>query len=105
MSQEPEIICEIRDAAGVVILNRPKALNALSLVMVRELARALDAWERDPQVTRVVVMGAGEKAFCAGGDIRSLHDLGRAGRQGEMLAFWGEEYILNHRIIHLKMQH
>ncbi|GAU80391.1 enoyl-CoA hydratase/isomerase family protein [Bosea sp. BIWAKO-01] len=100
MSQEPEIICEIRGAAGVVILNRPKALNALSLVMVRELARALDAWEHDPLVTRIVVMGAGEKAFCAGGDIRSLHDLGRAGRQGEMLAFWGEEYILNHRIKH-----
>lgn len=100
MSQEPEIICEIRGAAGVVILNRPKALNALSLVMVRELARALDAWEQDARVTRIVVMGAGEKAFCAGGDIRSLHDLGRAGRYDEMLAFWGEEYILNHRIKH-----
>lgn len=98
MAQDQDIICEIRGAAGVVILNRPKALNALSLGMVRELARALDAWENDPQVTRVVVISTNEKAFSAGGDIRWLHDCGKAGRQDEMLAFWGEEYILNHRI-------
>lgn len=98
MSQDAEIICEVRGAAGVVILNRPKALNALSLTMVRELARALDAWEHDPQVTRVVVTSTSEKAFSAGGDIRHLHDLGRERRFDEMLAFWREEYILNARI-------
>ena len=98
MSQDAEIICEVRGAAGVVILNRPKALNALSLTMVRELARALDAWEHDPQVVRVVVTSASEKAFSAGGDIRHLHDLGREGRHDEMLTFWREEYILNARI-------
>ncbi len=98
MTQEHEIICEIRGAAGVVVLDRPKALNALSLGMVRELARALDAWERDPQVTRVVVLSTSPKAFCAGGDIRWLHDRGKAGAHDDMLAFWGEEYILNHRI-------
>lgn len=98
MSAEAEILCETRGAAGVVILNRPKALNALSLGMVRELARALDAWEHDPQVTRIVVSSASEKAFSAGGDIRALHDLGRQGRHDEMLAFWREEYILNTRI-------
>lgn len=98
MPQEPEIICEIRGAAGVVILNRPKALNALSHGMVRELARALAAWENDPQVTRIVVTASGEKAFCAGGDIRALHDLGVAGRQDEMLKFWAEEYVLNAHI-------
>jgi len=98
MTQDQEIICEIRGAAGVVVLNRPKALNALSLGMVRELARALDAWENDPQVTRVVVISTGEKAFSAGGDIRWLYDCGKAGRYEDMLAFWGEEYILNHRI-------
>ena len=98
MTEEREIICEIRGAAGVVVLNRPKALNALSLGMVRELARALDAWENDPRVTRIVVISTSEKAFSAGGDIRWLHDCGKAGRYDEMLAFWGEEYILNHRI-------
>lgn len=98
MAQDAEIICELRGAAGVVLLNRPKALNALSHGMVRELARALEAWENDPQVERVVVTSASEKAFCAGGDIRALHDLGKAGRQDEMLAFWAEEYVLNARI-------
>lgn len=97
-SPQAEIVCERRGAAGVVVLNRPKALNALSLAMVRELVHALDAWEHDPQVTRIVVTSASEKAFSAGGDIRALHDLGRAGRHAEMLAFWREEYILNARI-------
>lgn len=98
MAAEAEILCETRGAAGVVILNRPKALNALSLGMVRDLAKALDAWEHDPQVTRIIVSSASEKAFCAGGDIRALHDLGREGRHREMLGFWREEYILNTRI-------
>jgi enoyl-CoA hydratase len=98
MTPDQDIICETRGSAGFVLLNRPKALNALNLAMVREFARALDAWERDPAVTRIVVTGAGEKAFCAGGDIRTLHDLGKAGRHDEMLTFWREEYILNARI-------
>jgi enoyl-CoA hydratase len=98
MTPDQDIICETRGSAGFVLLNRPKALNALNLPMVRELAKALDAWERDPAVTRIVVAGAGEKAFCAGGDIRTLHDLGKAGRHDEMLTFWREEYILNARI-------
>ena len=64
---------------GLVTLNRPQALNALTLGMVREMRRALDAWDADPTVTRIVVQGAGEKAFCAGGDIRRLTELGLAG--------------------------
>lgn len=95
---EPEVLIEKRGCAGIVTLNRPKALNALTLSMVRGLAQALDAWERDPDVTRVIVTGAGEKAFCAGGDIRLLHDLGKAGRIEEARAFWREEYVLNARI-------
>ena len=87
-----------RGAAGVVVLNRPKALNALTLTMVRLMAAALDAWELDPAVTRVVIRGAGDKAFCAGGDIRHLYDLGRAGAHAEQLAFWRGEYQLNRRI-------
>jgi enoyl-CoA hydratase len=98
MSQEPEILCEARAAAGLVRLNRPKALNALTLGMVRALAAALERWERDPAITRIVIRGAGERAFCAGGDIRALYDQCRAGRQAEALAFWREEYMLNARI-------
>ncbi len=95
---EPEILCETRGHAGVVTLNRPRALNALTLGMVRGLARALDAWEHDPAIRHVVVVGAGEKAFCAGGDIRLLYELGKAGRVEESRGFWREEYVLNARI-------
>ena len=83
-----EIICERRGAAGHVLLNRPAALNALTHGMVKGLAAALDRWEADPAVTRIVVEGAGGKAFCAGGDIRMLYEAGRAGRHAEALAFW-----------------
>jgi enoyl-CoA hydratase len=95
MDESVEVVCERHGAAGVVTLNRPRALNALTLAMVREMRRALDAWARDPAVTRIVVEGAGEKAFCAGGDIRQLTELGQAGRKEEALAFWREEYQLN----------
>jgi enoyl-CoA hydratase len=95
---ESEVVCERQGAAGLITLNRPQALNALTLGMVREMRRALDAWAGDPAVTRVVVQGAGEKAFCAGGDIRKLYEFGRAGRQAEASRFWREEYELNIRI-------
>ncbi len=95
MSQEVEAICERSGAAGLITLNRPAALNALTLAMVRAMREALDAWAADPAVTRVVVTGAGEKAFCAGGDIRRLYEAGRAGRREEAITFWREEYELN----------
>ena len=95
---EPEILCERRGPAGTVLLNRPKALNALTLGMVRILAPALDEWERDPAVTRVLVEGTGERAFCAGGDIRALYEAGRSGNLAPALAFWREEFRLNIRI-------
>jgi enoyl-CoA hydratase len=95
MDESMEVICEKRGEAGVITLNRPRALNALTLPMVRGMRRALDAWATDPAVTRVLVQGAGEKAFCAGGDIRRLTELLQAGERDEALAFWREEYQLN----------
>ncbi len=95
---DAEALIERRGAAGVIVLNRPKALNALTLTMVRLMAAALDAWQDDPFVTRVVVCGAGDKAFCAGGDIRRLYEFGRAGDHAQQLTFWREEYQLNERI-------
>jgi enoyl-CoA hydratase len=95
---EAEALIERRGGAGVIVLNRPRALNALTLTMVRLMAAALDDWERDPGVTRVVLRAAGEKAFCAGGDIRHLYELGRAGDHEAQLTFWREEYQLNERI-------
>jgi enoyl-CoA hydratase/carnithine racemase len=70
---------EVRNRVGHVLLQRPAALNALSLEMVQQLDAILRKWSNDPQVHAVVVKGAGEKAFCAGGDIRSLYDSMRSG--------------------------
>jgi enoyl-CoA hydratase len=94
-SNEPEILFERRGAAGLVTLNRPQALNAVTLRMVRALRRQLTQWQNDPAITRVVVTAAGGRAFSAGGDIRALYEAGRAGRYAEMLDFYGEEYVLN----------
>jgi enoyl-CoA hydratase len=94
-SSEPEILFSRRGAAGLVTLNRPKALNAVTHGMVKALAAQLEAWADDDGVTRIVVTGAGDRAFSAGGDIRHLYDLGQAGRHGEMLDFWRDEYPLN----------
>ena len=95
MTTSSDILFDRHGAAGIVTLSRPQALNAVTLDMVRALARQLADWRDDSAVTRVVIKAAGERAFSAGGDIRALHDLGRAGRQPEALTFWYEEYQLN----------
>ena len=94
-SSEPEILFERRGAAGLVTLNRPQALNAVTHGMVHAFRAQLDAWAADEAVTRIVVTGAGDRAFSAGGDIRALYDLGKAGKHDEMLSFWRDEYPLN----------
>ncbi|MBS0247915.1 MAG: enoyl-CoA hydratase/isomerase family protein [Proteobacteria bacterium] len=95
MNDAAEILFERRGAAGLVTLNRPKALNAVTHGMVTALRAQLDEWADDPAITRIVIAGAGEKAFSAGGDIRHLYDLGKAGRAAEALQFWRDEYPLN----------
>ena len=97
-SPDAEALIERRGRAGVIVLNRPKALNALTLTMVRLIASALDEWERDGAVEQIVLLGAGDRAFCAGGDIRRLYELGRAGDHHAQLTFWREEYQLDRRI-------
>src|SRR6202790_3477700 len=90
-----EILFERRAAAGIVILNRPQALNAVTFGMVGALTRQLVAWEGDPAVTRVIVTAGGERAFSAGGDLRALFDLGRAGHHEAARGYWRAEYALN----------
>jgi enoyl-CoA hydratase len=102
MNAEPDILFGRHGAAGLVTLNRVQALNAVSHEMVRVLAAQLAEWEDDPAVTRVVVTARGGRAFSAGGDLRGLYDLGRAGRPDEALAFFRDEYRLDARIKHYR---
>lgn len=74
---------------GIATLNSPQTLNGLSLEMVDLLAERLDAWARDPAVALVVLQGAGEKAFCAGGD---LHGLYRSMTENAGKGAWGNAY-------------
>ena len=96
-----EVIAEIQGHIGCITLNRPKALNALSLPMVRALTAALQRWQDDPQVLAVAVRGTGKEgpfgAFCAGGDIRFFHQAAHAGDTA-LGNFFTEEYALNHLI-------
>ena len=83
--------------AGVIRLNRPKAINALTLEMTRGIVAALDDFETNDAATLVLLEGAGERGLCAGGDIRGLYDSAKV--QGDLgPVFWREEYILNARI-------
>ncbi|EFO29492.1 3-hydroxyisobutyryl-CoA hydrolase [Roseibium sp. TrichSKD4] len=93
-----DILFEVRGHAGFITLNRPKALNALTHDMAIALARQLAAWETDDHVRHVVIRGAGEKAFCAGGDIRNLYDAKQAGKTDGLSDFFQDEYRLNQRI-------
>lgn len=104
MSNSTEVLSEIRGQVGFITLNRPKALNALSLGMVRELNRILLEWQKNPQVLAIAIRGQGREgafgAFCAGGDIRFLHQAGIDGNP-ELEDFFTEEYALNHLTYHL----
>ncbi|SCD81480.1 enoyl-CoA hydratase/isomerase family protein [Streptomyces sp. DvalAA-19] len=94
---EEHVVVRTEGRTGVVTLNRPKALNALTHDMVGTVAAALDRWEHDPEVAAVVITGAGERGLCAGGDIRSIYEDARAGGKASA-AFWRDEYRLNARI-------
>ncbi|XP_056610917.1 3-hydroxyisobutyryl-CoA hydrolase, mitochondrial [Triplophysa dalaica] len=94
---ESEVLFEKVGNAGVITLNRPKALNALNLTMIRHIFPQLKKWDNDSETDVVIIKGAGGKAFCAGGDIRAVTEAGKA---GDSLAqdFFREEYILNNAI-------
>ncbi len=83
---------------GRITLNRPRALNALDLPMIRTMTTALADWQDDPAIHGVVVDGADGKAFCAGGDIRDVRQDSLDGRHDRIEAFFAEEYALNRLI-------
>jgi enoyl-CoA hydratase len=100
MSNEAEILLNRRGVAGIVTLNRPAALNAVTRAMVQTLREALERWRHDGAVSRVILTAADGRAFSAGGDLRAIYEAGRAGRQEESINFWREEYALNAAIKH-----
>ncbi len=92
-----ELLADLADGVATVTLNRPSALNALTMGMIEGLAAWLDEWEKDARVRVVLLRGAGEKAFCAGGDIRALREDFLAGGD-QSRRFFIVEYALDHRI-------
>ncbi len=96
-----DVLTEVKSHIGFITLNRPKALNALSLAMVRDLTACLLAWRDDPQVWAVAIRGSHKEGvfghFCAGGDIRFFHQAALAGNPA-LEDFFTEEYSLNHLI-------
>jgi enoyl-CoA hydratase/carnithine racemase len=97
-SQQPDVRAFVANRVGFLELNRPKALNALSVDMIRALHAALDAWRDDPDVLAVVVYSPHPRAFCAGGDVRFFHDAWLRGERDAIDTFFIEEYSLNHAI-------
>jgi enoyl-CoA hydratase/carnithine racemase len=96
---ESEILFDVKDGLGVITLNRPKALNALTHGMILELEKVLPGWEKDTAIKAVVLRGAGDRAFCAGGDVIGLYREMQDNPSGTLRRdFFRDEYIVNRRI-------
>ncbi len=92
-----DIIIQQDGCLGRITLNRPKALNALSFDMVLEIIKALQAWKNDMGISCIIIEGSGDRAFCAGGDIRAIYDVGRD-KPEFMQDYWRKEYALDYMI-------
>ncbi|MCP4330807.1 MAG: enoyl-CoA hydratase/isomerase family protein [Alphaproteobacteria bacterium] len=95
---EPEILFDRDDGLGVIRLNRPRALNALTASMIEAMADTLANWATDPDIGAVAILGAGDRAFCAGGDVRALYDARNDGTSTYRADFYRDEYRLNRQI-------
>lgn len=100
---EQNVIAEKKNGLGIITLNKPKALNALNLEMVREIASALHEWETDREVQTVVIKAVEGRSFCSGGDVKAFYHTGMDYRRNYVdiripLIFFAEEYSLNKMI-------
>ncbi|ODU64488.1 MAG: 3-hydroxyisobutyryl-CoA hydrolase [Micrococcales bacterium 70-64] len=93
-----DVLLERRGPLAHITLNRPHAMNALTHGMVVAIAAALDGWEHDDSVERILLTGAGERGLCAGGDIVSMYRDATAGDGSVTETFWRDEFALNARI-------
>jgi len=101
LTMTDHVLTRVANGTGIITLDRPKALNSLSLAMVRRLTDILLAWRDDATVSAVVLASSSEKALCAGGDIRFFHEAGHAtptANSALLEDFFTEEYALNHLI-------
>ncbi|CAJ0597250.1 unnamed protein product [Cylicocyclus nassatus] len=102
-----EVLVEKEGSKRVVTLNRPKALNALNVPMIREIYPQMKQWEKNKDVNLIILKGAGEKAFCAGGDVVAVVKSAKAAKEGSTSTvhkdFFREEYFLNYLIGSLSM--
>jgi enoyl-CoA hydratase len=96
-----EILLDREGRLGLITLNRPKAINALTLNMVRAMTAALKNWAADDAIGAVLIRGAGERGLCAGGDIVSIYNAAKSGDRAPEI-FWREEYALNLMIAEYK---
>lgn len=94
-STAPPVTTRVHAGTGVIALDRPRALNALDLAMVRLITEALERWKDDDRVRAVVVVSTSPKAFCAGGDIRAMRDAGVRGDDAAVTSYFSAEYALN----------
>jgi len=99
MDSAAEVLIETRGGLGLITLNRPKALNALSLGMIEGIEAALAGWAEDDGIGAVLIQGAGEKSFCAGGDVRAIATIdGSPETERLKRLFFASEYRLNYHI-------
>src|SRR5437868_2390319 len=100
MPENDDILFGREGDVATVTLNRPQALNAFTLAMYRRFDPMLRAWADDPDIRAVLIRGAGERAFCAGGDVRAIYEAGRgiSGERALTSTFFREEYELIRRI-------
>ena len=93
-----DVLFTVADGVGKATLNRPEQMNALTLDMIRALDERLAEWAADKSIRAVMIYGAGDKAFCAGGDIRALYDAKKSGNGTLLSEFFWHEYRLDYRI-------
>lgn len=89
------VLVRTENSLGRITLDRPEAINALDVGMIRDITAALDAWRDDSDIQTVLIDGAGDRGLCAGGDVRALYEMVTAGRAAEAAEFFRAEYAMN----------
>jgi enoyl-CoA hydratase len=97
VAENEDVLVTVENGVGLITLNRPKAINSLTHSMVNAMSPVLRDWDRNDDISAVVVDGAGERGLCAGGDLVALHHSARADGS-EARQFWYDEYVLNAQI-------